>query len=91
MILLRRDGPDGLLGTEDDLPFRSVAEFMQLLGTMTPDQQQRISSRITVTSSFFTIKSTGEASGAKYTIVATMQRQVGNVTTVAWREQRGGL
>jgi general secretion pathway protein K len=90
MILARRDGPDGILGTEDDLPFRSVAEFTQLLGTLTPDQQQRIGSRIAVTSSFFTIKSTGEASGAKYTIVATMLRQGGNITTVAWREQRGG-
>jgi general secretion pathway protein K len=91
MILARRDGPDGILGTEDDLPFRSVDEFMQLLGSMPNELQQRIRARITVTSSYFTIKSTGEASGAKYTIVATMLRQGGNVATVAWREQRGGL
>jgi general secretion pathway protein K len=91
MVLARRDGPDRFLGTEDDLPFRSVDEFMQVLGTMPDALQQRIRSRITLTSSFFTITSTGEASGAKYTIVATAQRQNGKVTPIAWREQRGGL
>ena len=91
MILARRNGPDGILGTEDDMPFRTVGEFMPLLGNLPLNQQQLIRSRITVASSYFTIKSTGEASGAKYTIVATMLRQGGNVTTVSWREQRGGL
>ena len=91
VILARREGPDGLLGTEDDLPFRSVDEFMQLLTVMPSELQQRVRSRINVTSSFFTIKSTGEVSGAKYTIVATVQREGLNVATVAWREKRGGL
>ncbi|MGD0016245.1 MAG: type II secretion system minor pseudopilin GspK [Verrucomicrobiia bacterium] len=91
VILARRGGPDRLLGAEDDLPFRSVDEFMQLLTAMPSELQERISSRITVTSSFFTIKSTGEVSGAKYTIVATVQREGTDVTTVAWREKRGGL
>jgi general secretion pathway protein K len=91
IVLARRDGPDGILGTEDDLPFRSVDEFMQLLAGMPSGSQQLARSHIAVASSFFTIKSTGEASGAKYTIVATMQRQSGNVAMVAWREQRGGL
>ena len=91
VILARREGPDRLLGTEDDLPFRSIDEFMQLLSAMPSELQQRVRSRITVTSSFFTIKSTGEVSGAKYTILATVQRDGPNVATVAWREKRGGL
>ena len=91
VIVARRDGPDRLLVTEDDLPFRSVDEFMQLLTVMPSELQQRVRSRITVTSSFFTIKSTGEVSGAKYTILATVQRDRLNVATVAWREKRGGL
>ena len=91
IILARRDGPDRLPGTEDDMPFSSVDNFMQLLGSMPGELQQLIRSRVTVTSTFFTIKSTGEVGGAKYTIVASMQRQGGNVSTVAWREQQGGL
>jgi len=91
IILSRRDGPDGILGTEDDLPFRSVDEFMQLLASAPSELKERIQSRVTVASSYFTIKSTGESSGAKYTIVATVLRDGANVTTVAWHEQRGGL
>jgi hypothetical protein len=80
-LLTRRDGPDGVLGTEDDQPFRSVGE----LGGMSPQLA------ITVNSSYFTVKSTGEVGGAKRTIIAVLQRQGPNVMTVTWNEVRGGL
>ena len=46
---------------------------------------------ITVNSSYFTVKSTGEVGGAKRTIIAVLQRQGLNVVTVTWNEVRGGL
>jgi general secretion pathway protein K len=80
-LLTRRDGPDGIPGTEDDQPFRSVGE----LGGMNTQ------SPITVNSSCFTVKSTGEVGGAKRTIIAVLERQGLNVIPVTWNEVRGGL
>jgi general secretion pathway protein K len=79
-LLTRRDGPDGVPGTEDDQPFGSVGEF-----------GSQVAGPITVNSSYFTVKSTGEVGGAKRTIIAVLYRQGLNVVTVTWNEVRGGL
>jgi general secretion pathway protein K len=89
-IVNRRDGADGIAGTEDDLPFRSVEEFVSGLGARSQPEQQQMSSSVTVNSSYFTVKSTGDVSGVKRTITAVLFRDGSNTRLVAWREARGG-
>jgi len=89
-ILTRRDGSDGIAGTDDDQPFRSIDEFFGMLGNLDPTTRQQVQGLITVNSSFFTVRSTGEVGGVKRTIIATLRRNGADVQPVAWREVRGG-
>ncbi len=83
-VLARRDGADGIPGTEDDQPFRTPAEFSAIVG-------KAVQGPVTVTSSFFTVKSTGEVGGVKHTILATLHRDDSeNIQIVMWREMREG-
>jgi general secretion pathway protein K len=86
----RRNGADGILGTEDDLPFQNTAEFFAMIGALTPQQQQQLGQLVTVNSQFFTVKSTGQVGGVKRTITAVLQREGGDARIVTWRETRGG-
>jgi len=87
-VLARRDGPDGIPGTEDDQPFRSVDEFFSIVGNMDPATRQSVQGVASVTSTFFTVKSTGEVGGVKHTILATLRRDGATIQTVMWRELR---
>ena len=89
-VLARRDGADGIPGTDDDLPFHSPAEFFAAVGNLDPATVQAAQPLVAVTSSFFTVKSTGEVGGVKRTILATLYRNAGKVQTVMWREVREG-
>lgn len=89
-ILNRRDGADGIAGTEDDQPFRSAEEFYAMLGGLDEKIRQQVAELISINSTFFTVKSTGEYAGVKRTILATLRREAGNVHTVTWRQLRGG-
>lgn len=89
-IILHRDGTDGVSGTDDDIPFRSADEFLGMLGGLDAKAKQRIRPLLTVQSTFFTIKCTGEIGNVKRTIIATVRRQGQNVSIVSWREMRGG-
>src|SRR5258706_3395208 len=89
-VLSRRDGADGIAGTDDDLPFHSAAEFFAAAGNLDPAVAQAAQGLVTVTSSFFTVKSTGEVGGVKRTILATLYRHRAQVETVMWREVREG-
>jgi general secretion pathway protein K len=89
-VLLRRDGPDGIPGTDDDSPFSSVGEFLAAVGNLNPDALQAVQSLITVNSTYFTVKSTGQVGGVKHTILATFRRAGANMQTVMWREMREG-
>jgi general secretion pathway protein K len=89
-VLSRRDGADGIPGTDDDLPFHSAAEFFAAVGNLDPASQLTAQALVTVNSSFFTVKSTGEVGGVKRTILATLYRKGANVQTVMWREVREG-
>ena len=90
-VLSRRDGPDGIPGTDDDVPFRNPDEFFAIAGNMDPLAKQAAQGFVTVTSSFFTVKSTGEVGGVKRTILATLFRNGVNVQIVMWREVREGV
>ena len=87
-VLDRRDGPDGIPGTDDDQPFHSPGEFFATIGTVEAAAVQAAQAAVGVTSSFFTIKSTGEVSGVRYTILATVRRDSGDIEIVTWHEMR---
>ncbi|HVM59705.1 MAG TPA: type II secretion system minor pseudopilin GspK [Verrucomicrobiae bacterium] len=87
-VMARRDGPDGVPGTDDDLPFHTPAEFIATVGNLDAPTQEADQGLITVTSSFFTIKSTGEVAGVKHTILVTVHRDGANIQTVTWQESR---
>ena len=89
-VVNRRDGSDGIAGTEDDQPFRSEAEFFSVLGNLDPVTKQQDDGLVAVSSSYFTVTSTGEVGGAKRTIIATFRRDGDNIRAVAWRQVRGG-
>ncbi|HUJ10432.1 MAG TPA: type II secretion system minor pseudopilin GspK [Verrucomicrobiae bacterium] len=96
-IISQRDGPDGIPGTEDDQPYPTVAAFpatQEQAQTQTqPQPQTQLASLISVNSSFFTVKSTGEVGGVKRTLVVTLHRDPWpgtNMQVVAWCELRGG-
>ena len=88
-IVTRRNGSDGVLGTEDDQPFQSTAEFLQLLPNLPPVVLQELQPLLTVNSSYFTVTSVGQVGNVKHQIVATMHRNIGELTVVAWREMPG--
>jgi type II secretory pathway component PulK len=96
-VISRRDGTDGVAGTQDDQPFQTTDEFISFAGvgaatdagaTEQPRNQAR--SLAAVTSSYFTVSATGNCGGVKRTIFATMRRDAGEVISIAWREKRGG-
>jgi general secretion pathway protein K len=89
-VLQRRDGPDGIPGTDDDIPFQQVQEFFAAVGNLNAAALQGVQGLAAVNSSFFTVKSTGEVGGVKHTIFATFKRDGSNIQTVMWREQREG-
>ncbi|HUI08036.1 MAG TPA: type II secretion system minor pseudopilin GspK [Verrucomicrobiae bacterium] len=89
-ILTRRDGADGIPGTEDDQPFRTTDEFFTAVGTLDQATLQQVQGLVDVNSSFFTVTSTGEVGGVKRTIITTLRRNGSDVEPVAWREVRGG-
>jgi len=89
-VVGRREGADNVLGTEDDQPFTSAADFAAIAGSGNADRQGQITAAATVKSSHFTIKSTGEVGGVKRTIIATVRRENNRTTPVLWRETRGG-
>jgi general secretion pathway protein K len=90
VIINRRDGGDGVPGTEDDQPFRSVGEFVAQLGALPAAVQQQLGQLLTVESAYFTVKSTGEVGGVKRTVIAVLQREGTEIRTVTWKEIRGG-
>ncbi|MGD0058754.1 MAG: type II secretion system minor pseudopilin GspK [Verrucomicrobiia bacterium] len=87
-VVTRRDGPDGIPGTDDDIPFRTVDEFFATIGNLDAATLQAVQGQVSVISSFFTIKSTGEVGGVKHTILATVRRDNGNIEIVMWQEIR---
>jgi general secretion pathway protein K len=81
-LLTQRDGPDGVPGTDDDVPFRGLPTIP---GARNIDM-------LSVDSAFFRITSTGEVAGAKRTLIVIIHQQRGapDVDIVLWNEIRGG-
>jgi general secretion pathway protein K len=88
-VITRRDGIDGIAGTDDDQPFRNESEALQQVGGLDAKAQQQLRQMATTKSSFFKVKSTGEVAGVKRTITVVMRRQGGQIAIVSWSEKPG--
>jgi hypothetical protein len=44
-VLARRDGPDGIPGTDDDIPFHTVDEFFATIGNLDAATSRRCKGR----------------------------------------------
>ena len=89
-VVSRREGADGVLGTNDDQPFISIADFAAVASGGNADQQSQLAGAATVKSFYFTIESTGEVGGVQHTVIVTVRRENNRVLPVLWREVRGG-
>jgi len=89
-LLNRRDGPDGIAGTSDDRPFRSIQEAMKEFCPGDKESQTRWATYLTTRSNGFRVTSTGEVGGVRQTVVTTLQHLHGDYYPVAWTCQRGG-
>ncbi|MGA2138566.1 MAG: type II secretion system minor pseudopilin GspK [Verrucomicrobiia bacterium] len=87
-VMAHRDGPDGVPGTDDDMPFHTTDEFFAAIGNRDPAARQAMQGLVSVSSSFFTVRSTGSVGGVKHTILATLKRDNATIQIVMWRELR---
>ena len=90
-VLRHRDGPDEILGTEDDQLFHSVEEFISFLSGFTAEELQFVRSRAAVTSTIFSVKSVGEVNGVKKTIKASLQLDANTAYITSWEEMAGDI
>ncbi len=88
-LLQRRDGPDGISGTDDDRPFRSVKEVMQFCPA-DDGSRRRWETYLTTNSNSFRVTVIGEVGGVRQSIVATLMYLRGDYYPVSWTCQRGG-
>ena len=90
-VVNHRLGSDGELGTEDDQPYKSLEEFYALVGNISDEVRTQLADMLTVQSTYFTIRATGEVGGVKHTITAVVRRgDDKQIRTFTWREVRGG-
>ena len=84
-FLLLRRGPDGIDGTADDTPFKSVDNVRAALG-LSPEQFQQLASLVGLRDQVFRIVSIGKSGGATR-VVQMVVRKVNNVPQlITWKE-----
>jgi type II secretory pathway component PulK len=88
-LLETRNGADGILGTKDDHPFRTVGEFLAAFGPAGPAERQQWQTRITVKSTHFRVTATGEVGGVKRTLVVILVRNGNDYDILSWTPLRG--
>jgi type II secretory pathway component PulK len=70
------NGPDGILGTDDDQPFQSVAEALAIVG-ISADARPDLAARFTVGDTTTRIESTGYAAGARRRLNVIVRNRTG--------------
>jgi general secretion pathway protein K len=85
-IITARNGPDGVEGNEDDMPFRSIGEVANVPG-MTRDLGQLFSRYFSTRSSTFEVQVDCEIDAVKRTYYAVLRRNGNQVLTLFmyWR------
>ena len=76
-------GPDGIRGTNDDVPFQNLQSAFQQLGGVREDLQKRF----TVNDNTVRIESIGYASGARRKIIAIVANRTGRPTLLDRTEE----
>lgn len=83
-----RHGADGVAGTEDDQPFRSLAEFFAVLGKLDDAVKRQLDESLTVQSSFFSVHARGTVGNVDRAVTTILRRDGGQVIPVLWQESR---
>lgn len=89
-VLARRNGPDGVAGTEDDQPYQNVEEFVREVATTDVEQAAQCRAGATVKSTAFRVTATGNVNGVKRSVIATLRLQGSEYLVAAWEERRLG-
>ncbi len=90
-VLARRDGPDGIAGTEDDQPYRNIDEFIREVAGVDQLIAQDCRNFGAVGSTCFVVTATGQVGNVKRTVTAALRRQGNDYVVAAWAEGRKGL
>jgi len=88
-LIEHRNGGDGILGTPDDQPFRTVEEFLTQFGPADPELRKEWQAHVTVKSTHFRVTSTGSVGGVKRTLVVVLVANGTDFEVVSWTMQRG--
>jgi hypothetical protein len=78
-------GPDGIIGTEDDLPLNSLDEAGKLMG-LNPQQQLKLNSWFTISGNVRRIDSKGNCNGTIHHIMVIMRDGTSN-SILSWQEE----
>jgi general secretion pathway protein K len=87
-LIRYRQGDDGVDGTDDDKPLQDAGAVANVWsGTMSRNEMRALATYLDVSSSFFTIYSTGAVGNVRRMVVATLFRNTdGSFQTVSWNE-----
>ncbi|MFA6563953.1 MAG: general secretion pathway protein GspK [Verrucomicrobiia bacterium] len=87
-LIRYRQGDDGIDGTDDDKPLQDAGAIANVWsGTMSRNEMRALANYLDVSSSFFTIYSTGAVGNVRRMIVATLFRNTdGSFSTISWNE-----
>lgn len=78
-------GPDGIIGTDDDLQFNSLDDAAKLMG-LSPQQQLNLNNWFATSGNVRRIDSMGNCNGTIHHIMVIMSGSVSN-TIVSWQEE----
>ncbi|MFA5189116.1 MAG: general secretion pathway protein GspK [Verrucomicrobiia bacterium] len=87
-LIRYRQGDDGIDGTDDDKPLLEVGAIANVWsGTMSRNAMRALANSLGVSSSYFTIYSTGTVGSVRRMIVVTLFRNTeGSFQTISWNE-----
>ncbi len=89
ILMSRREGADGVVGTEDDQPFLSLGDFYSSMGESDRRAQQRLGRFLTVQSTHFSVQATARLGVLERAIWATLKRDGAQVQVLSWQERPG--
>ena len=80
-----RRGPDGLDGTEDDAPFKSLEDVRGALG-LSPDQFKELAALVSFKDAVLRVESVGKSGGVTRTVRMVVRKTGGNAQLISWKE-----
>ena len=80
-----RRGPDGVDGTEDDAPFKSLEDVRVALG-FSPEQFKQLAGLVSFKDSVLRVVSVGKSGAVTRTVRMVIRKQGGAVQLISWKE-----